>query len=101
MAFASLLEYSLLRNDVNILYSGMMYSYWIDSLSEEEFQRHEREERREARQEMKERKQIIQLQRELEAANLSKTGTGSAHSNKSLHMGIYGMVQTHVGVWTV
>jgi hypothetical protein len=54
-----------------------MYSYWIDSLSEEEFQRHEREERREARQEMKERKKIIQLQRELEAANRSKTGSSS------------------------
>jgi hypothetical protein len=46
-----------------------MYTNWQKALVDEEIQREEREERRKFRRQRKEEKKLIQLQRELEAAN--------------------------------
>ncbi len=50
-----------------------MYSFWMDALAEEDYQRRSREERKEARLTRKERKRIMHLQRELEASDRSET----------------------------
>ncbi|KAL3922203.1 MAG: hypothetical protein SGILL_002330 [Bacillariaceae sp.] len=51
-------------------YLGMeMYTNWQKALVEEEIQREEREERRKIRRQRKEEKKLVQLERELEAAN--------------------------------
>lgn len=54
-----------------------MYSFWMDALADEEYQRRQREERREARMAKKERNRILHLQRELEASNRNETGSPS------------------------
>lgn len=58
---------------------SQMYSYWQDSLADEEDARIEREERRAARRKRKERTKFLQLQLELEAANLVEKEASGSH----------------------
>lgn len=54
-----------------------MFGYWQQALVREEYLRQEREKRREVRQQKKEQKKLLQLQRELEAANRRDKSSGS------------------------
>lgn len=55
-----------------------MYAYWMDALAAEEYFKIQRQERREARQELQEHKKMLQLQRELAAANRSELGSSTS-----------------------
>jgi hypothetical protein len=61
-----------------------VFGYWQHALAKEEYLRKEREARREVRQQKKEQKKILQLQRELEAANRRDKSSGMNRSCKKL-----------------
>jgi hypothetical protein len=61
-----------------------VFGYWQHALAREEYLRKERESRREVRQQKKEQKKILQLQRELEAANRREKSSGTNRSCKKL-----------------